>query len=176
KHISYQSSDVQDNASYKSLADSIEGFERKYKCTANVIYYLAVSPRFFPIIASKLAENNLASDPKTSRVVIEKPFGHDLESAKSLNVLLSDLFQEEQIYRIDHYLGKEPVQNIMAFRFANSILEPIWNRNYIEHVQISVTEKLGVENRAGYYERAGAMRDMTQYHLLQLLCLVALGT
>src|SRR5690606_6658476 len=176
KHISYQSSDVQDNASYKSLADSIEGFERKHKCTANVIYYLAVSPRFFPIIASKLAENNLASDPKTSRVVIEKPFGHDLESAKSLNVLLSTLFQEEQIYRIDHYLGKEPVQNIMAFRFANSILEPIWNRNYIEHVQISVTEQLGVENRGGYYEGAGAMRDMIQNHLLQLLCLVAMET
>jgi glucose-6-phosphate 1-dehydrogenase len=176
KHISYQSSDVQDNASYKSMADFIEKFERKNKCTANVVYYLAVSPRFFPIIASKLAENNLATDPKTSRVVIEKPFGHDLESAKSLNILLSTLFQEEQIYRIDHYLGKEPVQNIMAFRFANSILEPIWNRNYIEHVQISVTEQLGVQNRGGYYEGAGAMRDMIQNHLLQLLCLVAMET
>ena len=112
---------------------------------------------------------------KKTRIVIEKPFGHDLESAKELNLQLSEIFNEKQIYRIDHYLGKETVQNIMAFRFANSIMEPLWNRNYIEHVQISVTEQLGVEERGDYYDGAGAMRDMMQNHLLQLLLLSCNG-
>ena len=141
-----------------------------------MIYYLAVSPNFFPIIASNIAKAKLAEDPKRIRIVIEKPFGHDLDSARELNKLLSGIFDECQIYRIDHYLGKETVQNIMAFRFANSILEPIWNRNYIEHVQISVTEQLGVEERGDYYDGAGALRDMIQNHLLQLLCFVAMET
>jgi glucose-6-phosphate 1-dehydrogenase len=108
--------------------------------------------------------------------VIEKPFGHDLESAKSLNKLLCSIFEEKQIYRIDHYLGKETVQNIMAFRFANSVLEPIWSRNYIEHIQISVTEELGIGGRGDYYDSAGALRDMVQNHVLQLLCLIAMET
>jgi len=140
----------------------------------HVVYYLAVAPKFFPVIAENISKNKLADNPDTTRIVIEKPFGHDLESAKSLNNLLHNLFDEKQIYRIDHYLGKETVQNIMAFRFANSILEPIWNRNYIEHVQISVTEQLGVGDRGEYYEGAGALRDMVQNHVLQLLCLVAM--
>jgi glucose-6-phosphate 1-dehydrogenase len=118
----------------------------------------------------------LAENPDTSRIVVEKPFGHDLESAKALNKLLRSIFQEKQIYRIDHYLGKETVQNIMAFRFANSVLEPIWSRNYIEHVQISVTEKLGIGDRGDYYDSAGALRDMVQNHVLQLLCLIAMET
>jgi glucose-6-phosphate 1-dehydrogenase len=135
---------------------------------------LAVAPRFFGPIAENLSKHKLAENPEKTRIVIEKPFGHDLESAKALNRLLNSIFLESQIYRIDHYLGKETVQNILAFRFANSILEPLWNRNYIDHVQISVTEQLGVADRGGYYEEAGAMRDMVQNHILQLLCLVAM--
>lgn len=176
KHIFYQSADVQDDADYKELGVKIKKHEEEWKQKVNVVFYLAVSPHFFPIIAKKISVNKLATNPSRSRIVIEKPFGHDLESAQSLNVLLSKLFREEQIYRIDHYLGKETVQNIMAFRFANSILEPLWNRNYIEHVQISVTEQLGVESRGSYYEGAGALRDMIQNHLLQLLCLIAMET
>jgi len=176
QHVFYQAADVQDDKDYKELGVKIKKYEEEWKQKINVVFYLAVSPRYFPVIAKKLAENKLATNAGKSRIVIEKPFGHDLESAESLNALLAKLFQEKQIYRIDHYLGKETVQNIMAFRFANSILEPIWNRNYIEHVQISVTEQLGVENRGGYYEGAGALRDMIQNHLLQLLCLVAMET
>jgi glucose-6-phosphate 1-dehydrogenase len=108
------------------------------------------------------------------RIVIEKPFGSNLETAKALNKLLTGHFKEQQIYRIDHYLGKEPVQNIMAFRFANAIYEPIWNRNYIDHVQITVAESIGIGNRGNYYELAGALRDMIQNHLLQLLCFIAM--
>lgn len=174
QHISYQVADVQEDKDYQEIANQVRKYEEKWKQAVNVIFYLAVSPHFFATIAQKIAENKLATDPEKSRIVIEKPFGHDLESAKSLNALLSTLFEEKQIYRIDHYLGKETVQNIMAFRFANSILEPIWNRNYIEHVQISVTEQLGVENRGSYYEGAGALRDMVQNHLLQLLCFIAM--
>jgi glucose-6-phosphate 1-dehydrogenase len=128
----------------------------------------------FPVIAENICKNKLAEDPEKTRIVLEKPFGHDLESARVLNKLLEDIFHERQIYRIDHYLGKETVQNIMAFRFANSLLEPTWNRNYIEHVQISVTEQLGVEERGEYYDGSGALRDMIQNHLLQLLCLIAM--
>ncbi len=116
----------------------------------------------------------LASDADNTRLVIEKPFGNDLESATALNKLLASMFDEKQIYRIDHYLGKETVQNILAFRFANSLFEPMWNRNYIDYVQISVTEQLGVEDRGDYYESSGALRDMVQNHILQLLCLIAM--
>ena len=118
---------------------------------------------------SGLEENKLKS-----RIVVEKPFGHDLQSAIELNALLHTNFEETQIYRIDHYLGKETVQNILAFRFANTLYEPIWNRNYIDSIQITVAEQLGVENRGNYYETAGALRDMIQNHLLQLLCLVTM--
>ncbi|MDB5060881.1 MAG: glucose-6-phosphate 1-dehydrogenase [Mucilaginibacter sp.] len=174
QHIFYQASDVKDAETYKQFGKKIEEKNKEWKTVANVIYYLAVAPNFFPIIASNISKAKLAEDTKKTRIVIEKPFGHDLQTSKDLNQLLSGIFNECQIYRIDHYLGKETVQNIMAFRFANSILEPLWNRNYIEHVQISVTEQLGVEDRGGYYDGAGAMRDMIQNHLLQLLCLVAM--
>jgi len=174
KNIFYQVSDINDAETYKEFGKRVEKHNAEWKTKANVIYYLAVSPNFFPIIASNISKAKLAVDPDKTRIVIEKPFGHDLESAKELNEQLSEIFNEKQIYRIDHYLGKETVQNIMAFRFANSIMEPLWNRNYIEHVQISVTEQLGVEERGDYYDGAGAMRDMMQNHLLQLLCLVAM--
>jgi glucose-6-phosphate 1-dehydrogenase len=174
KSVFYQVSDINDSETYKEFGKRVEKHNADWKTKANVIYYLAVSPNFFPIIASNISKAKLATDPEKTRIVIEKPFGHDLESAKELNQQLAEIFNEKQIYRIDHYLGKETVQNIMAFRFANSIMEPLWNRNYIEHVQISVTEQLGVEERGDYYDGAGAMRDMMQNHLLQLLCLVAM--
>lgn len=176
KNIHYQVSDAKDAETYKEFGKRIDAHNTEWKAKANVIYYLAVAPEFFPIIASNISKAKLAEDPEKARIVIEKPFGHDLETAKELNKLLRGIFDEKQIYRIDHYLGKETVQNIMAFRFANSILEPIWNRNYIEHVQISVTEQLGVQDRGPYYEGSGALRDMIQNHLLQLLCFVAMET
>lgn len=174
KNLFYQVSDLKNAAAYKEFGTRIQQHETEWDATANVIYYLAVAPTLFPIIAENIAKNNLADDPDRVRIVIEKPFGHDLESARALNQLLMRVFDERQIYRIDHYLGKETVQNIMAFRFANSLLEPIWNRNYIEHVQVSVTEQLGVGDRNDYYDGAGALRDMIQNHLLQLLCFVAM--
>ncbi|MVN76413.1 glucose-6-phosphate dehydrogenase [Hymenobacter sp. HMF4947] len=172
--VHYQAADVQNAETYKDFASRIKELEKEWKAPANVIYYLAVAPNFFPIIAENLAKAGLTTDAERTRIVIEKPFGHDLESAKELNLLLGRIFQEKQIYRIDHYLGKETVQNIMAFRFANAIMEPLWNRNSIEHVQISVTEQLGVGERTGYYDGSGALRDMIQNHLLQLLCIVAM--
>jgi len=173
-HVHYQAADVQNAATYKDFAKTIKGLEKEWQAPANVIYYLAVAPNFFPIIAENLAKAGLTEDTERTRIVIEKPFGHDLDSAKELNALLGRIFQEKQIYRIDHYLGKETVQNIMAFRFANAIMEPLWNREHIEHVQISVTENLGVGERTGYYDGSGALRDMIQNHLLQLLCIVAM--
>ncbi len=173
-NVSYQISDIADEKTYEEQASVIKKLSSEWGADPCVIYYLAVAPRFFATIAEKLAKHKLAENPERTRIVIEKPFGHDLESAKALNHLLNSIFLESQIYRIDHYLGKETVQNILAFRFANSILEPLWNRNYIDHVQISVTEQLGVGDRGGYYEEAGAMRDMVQNHILQLLCLVAM--
>ena len=136
------------------------------------IYYLATAPRLFASIASNLALAGLTG-PNT-RIVIEKPIGHSLQSALEINSALGEAFNEEQVFRIDHYLGKETVQNLMALRFANALFEPVWRAAHIDHVQISVTETLGVENRGAYYDQAGAMRDMLQNHLLQLLCLVAM--
>ncbi|MBC8035404.1 MAG: glucose-6-phosphate dehydrogenase [Chitinophagaceae bacterium] len=174
QHLFYQPSDIKDATTYTEFGNRIADHEQEWNTKAHVIYYLAVAPDFFSIIAENINKAGLATDQEKTRIVIEKPFGHDLQSARDLNKLLAGIFDEHQIYRIDHYLGKETVQNIMAFRFANSIMEPIWNRNYIEHIQISVTEQLGVEERGDYYEGAGAMRDMLQNHLLQLLCFVAM--
>lgn len=174
--IFYQVADFNDTDSYRSFKTTIDNYQSEWKKEAQIIFYLAVAPKFFGIIADNISKNNLTGTTDNTRIVVEKPFGRDLESAKELNKSLCSKFDEKQIYRIDHYLGKETVQNIMAFRFANSILEPIWSRNYIDHVQISVLEELGVEKRGGYYEGAGALRDMIQNHLLQLLCLTAMET
>ncbi|WP_370230101.1 glucose-6-phosphate dehydrogenase [Cognatishimia sp.] len=135
-------------------------------------FYLSVAPNFFGPIARRLRNKGIATDD--SRIVVEKPFGHDLASAEALNAELRECFEEHQIYRIDHYLGKETVQNLMALRFANSLFEPLWNASHIEHVQITVAESLSVEGRGEYYDQSGAMRDMVQNHLMQLLCLTAM--
>jgi glucose-6-phosphate 1-dehydrogenase len=139
------------------------------------VFYLAVSPAFFGAIAKSLAAAGLGSaSDRPTRLMIEKPFGHDLDSALALNKEISSAFDESQIFRIDHYLGKETVQNLQVMRFANGILEPVWNRRYVEHVQITMAEEIGIGRRAGYYDSAGAMRDVIQNHLMQLLSLVAM--
>lgn len=172
--VHYCSTDFNKPTTFENLKKDIETYQKQYGKETQVIYYLAVAPNFFPDIAECLHKYKLTEDEENCRIVIEKPFGKDLDSAKELNKLLSKIFSEKQIYRIDHYLGKETVQNMMAFRFANSFLEPLWNRTYIDHVQISVTEQLGVGTRGDYYEGAGALKDMIQNHLLQLLCLVGM--
>lgn len=175
-HVSYTAVDVEAPDTFGHLKTAIEKHQKEFGPDTQVLYYLAVAPNLFPLIAQCLSKYELAGNEDTCRIVIEKPFGRDLDTAKELNAILTGIFTEKQIYRIDHYLGKETVQNIMAFRFANSFLEPLWNRTYIDHVQISVTEQLGVGDRGGYYEGAGALRDMIQNHLLQLLCLIGMET
>lgn len=162
-------------STYIAMEKLVKSYEKKWEAPAvNKLFYLAVPPNDFESIATSIGNLDVAKDRALSRIVIEKPFGHDLQSATNLNNLLHSLFDESQIYRIDHYLGKETVQNILAFRFANGMFEPTWNRNYIDSVQITVSEQIGVENRGNYYETAGALRDMIQNHLLQLLCLIAM--
>ena len=174
KTTEYKKADFSNSTVYTQLKKQVTAFEKSADCAVNKIYYLAVPPQFFESIAVKIGEAGLAADRKYARLVIEKPFGTNLDSAKAFNKLLLGIFEESQLYRIDHYLGKETVQNILAFRFANALFEPIWNRNYIDHVQITVSEKIGVEGRGNYYELNGALRDMIQNHLLQLLCLIAM--
>ncbi|RYE89166.1 MAG: glucose-6-phosphate dehydrogenase, partial [Myxococcales bacterium] len=152
----------------------LEGLDREWEARAQQVFYAATPPSFFEPIASQLGATGLAAQRTRARMVVEKPLGHDLLSARAINAALARSFEEKQIFRIDHYLGKETTQNILAFRFANPMFEPIWDRRYVEFVTISVAESLGVERRAVYYEQAGALRDMVQNHLLQLLCLVAM--
>ena len=167
ERLDYLSMDASQSADFSRLAKIL-------KCNAKhgCIYYLATAPNLFASIASNLARNNLTGT--NTRIVIEKPIGHSLESALAINATIGAAFSEEQVFRIDHYLGKETVQNLMALRFANALFEPVWRAAHIDHVQISVNETLGVENRGEYYDHAGAIRDMLQNHLLQLLCLVAM--
>jgi len=168
----YISGDFRNEQSYKTLSEKLDSLE---KGAANRLYYLATPPDFFIDIIGNLGKANQVDELEGwRRVVIEKPFGTDYESAKKLNSEIHKVLNEEQIYRIDHYLGKETVQNILVARFANTIFEPIWNRNYIDNVQITVAEKVGLERRAKYYDKVGVVRDMFQNHLLQLLSLIAM--
>jgi glucose-6-phosphate 1-dehydrogenase len=176
KRIYYVQGDFRDPEFYWRLKEQCTEVCGKNAIDDNYFYYLAVAPIFFGEIVRQLGQAGLAVEEcgNWRRVIIEKPFGHDLESAKELNADIKKVLRERQIYRIDHYLGKETVQNIMVFRFANSIFEPIWNRRYIDHVQITAAETVGVERRGGYYETAGAMRDMVPNHLFQLLSLTTM--
>jgi glucose-6-phosphate 1-dehydrogenase len=161
---------------YRKLADVIEELDREAGSPPlQRAYYLSTAPEYFPVITEALKAAGLHRHPEADvRVIIEKPFGTDLESARSLQETVSSVFRERQVFRIDHYLGKETVQNVMAFRFANYMFEPLWNRNYIDHIQITAAEDIGIGSRAGYYDQAGALRDLVQNHMLQLLTLVCM--
>ena len=160
---------------YEQLAGTLEGFEQQAGCALNRAFYLSTAPAFFPVIVAALGREGLTQHPDAQvRVIIEKPFGSSLAQARELNACVLDVFKESQVFRIDHYLGKETVQNMMAFRFANGMFEPLWNRNYIDSVQITAAEDIGIGSRAGYYDQAGALRDLIQNHMLQLLCHVAM--
>src|SRR6516225_8980391 len=176
ERIYYVQGDFQDAAAYERLKQQIAEAEKAHSTQGNRFYYLAVSPKFFSPVVKQLGQAGLTreTDGTWARVIVEKPFGRDLGSAKELNRELKQILSEQQIYRIDHYLGKETVQNLMVFRFANSIAEPLWNRNFIDSVQITAAETVGVEQRGGFYETAGALRDMVPNHLFQLLSLTTM--
>jgi glucose-6-phosphate 1-dehydrogenase len=176
QRFDYVSGDYGDAAVYKTLIDTLaqpHDFPAGASCE-NIVFYLAIPPTDYLAVATHLHKAGLSGGVLKHRIVIEKPFGEDLDSARMLNVRLHEIFEEEQIFRIDHYLGKETVQNLLVFRFANTLIEPIWNRNYIDHVQITVAEQYGIENRAGYFDNTGTLRDMLQNHMLQLLTAMAM--
>jgi glucose-6-phosphate 1-dehydrogenase len=172
ERMHYIGGDFANPAIYQQLAARLEAIDK----SGGVLFYLAIPPGAYPNVIEQLGAAGLskASDTGWRRIIIEKPFGTDLQTARELNRIVHRHFDEEQVFRIDHYLGKETVQNLMVFRFANGMFEPVWNRRYIDHVQITAAETVGVERRAGYYEGAGALRDMVQNHLMQLLSLVAM--
>src|SRR2546423_767205 len=172
----YHQSEFHDANGYKTLAERLEKIDKERGTGGNRLFYLAVAPDQFEAILKNLKDAGL-NQPREggwARVIVEKPFGTDLASARELNGVVRRAFAENQTYRIDHFLGKETAQNILVLRFANAIFEPIWNGRYVDHIQITAAETLGVEGRAGYYETAGALRDMVQNHLLQLLCLIGM--
>jgi len=177
KHVYYHAMDSGKAEDYPGFKGKLTELNDRAGAQGNYIYYLATTPALYQVIASNLGDqglNQAADGAGWKRIVFEKPFGFDLESAKDLNLHLQPIFDEEQIYRIDHYLGKETVQNILAFRFANGIFEPLWNRNYIHHVEVTAAESIGVEDRGKYYDSAGALRDMVQNHLLQVVATIAM--
>lgn len=173
-HFYYQPHDVSDTKSYIELKNLAAALDEKYELEGNRIFYLAMAPEFFGTIAEQLKLGGLTDTDGFHRLVIEKPFGHDLESAIQLNKQIRSVFSENDIYRIDHYLGKEMVQNIEVIRFANAIFEPLWNSRFISNIQITSSEVLGVEERGGYYETSGALRDMVQNHMIQMVALLAM--
>ncbi|GAB5518312.1 MAG: glucose-6-phosphate dehydrogenase [Rhodothermales bacterium] len=174
KTLFFQSIGKQEASDFEALAERLDVLEAEHDLPGNRVIYLSLPPSAFRDSIEKLAHAGLNTSEGWTRLVIEKPFGHDLESAQSLNTFVHQFYGEDQIYRIDHYLGKETVQNLLVFRFANAIFEPLWNRNQIERVDIVVTEDLGVGSRAGYYDKSGALRDMLQNHISQLLTLTAM--
>ncbi len=175
--LAYVSGDYHSPEAFEKLKKRLEELDEEHKLNGNRLFYLATPPEIYPIIIDQLDKAGLAkhSNGKSwTRIIIEKPFGRDLASARKLNQTVLKAFDESQVYRIDHYLGKDTVQNLMVLRFGNGIFEPLWNRNYVDHVQITAAETLGVEQRAAFYETAGATRDMIQSHVLQLTSLVAM--
>ncbi|MEU9518017.1 glucose-6-phosphate dehydrogenase [Streptomyces sp. NPDC048224] len=168
--------DFDDDNAFEELRKAVEELDSSRGTSGNYAFYLSVPPKFFPKVVQQLKKHGLTDAPDGSwrRAVIEKPFGHDLDSARDLNALVHEVFDPEQVFRIDHYLGKETVQNILALRFANQMYEPIWNRSYVDHVQITMAEDIGIGGRAGYYDGIGAARDVIQNHLLQLMALTAM--
>ncbi|MFE0222827.1 glucose-6-phosphate dehydrogenase [Streptomyces albidoflavus] len=165
-----------DDESFETLKATMEELDKEQGTGGNFAFYLSVPPKFFPKVVQQLKKHGLADAPEGSwrRAVIEKPFGHDLASARELNEIVHEVFAPDQVFRIDHYLGKETVQNILALRFANTMFEPLWNRSYVDHVQITMAEDIGIGGRAGYYDGIGAARDVIQNHLLQLMALTAM--
>ncbi len=175
RRLDYLSGDLEDEATFGAVAERVAALAAEHGTVPNVLFYLAVPPSLFlPVVRHLAAAGLLAERDGWRRVVVEKPFGHDLASAVALNAAIREVMAERQVYRIDHYLGKETVQNLLVFRFANGVFEPVWNRRYVDHVQITVAEELGVERRGRYYEEAGALRDMVPNHLFQLLAIVAM--
>jgi glucose-6-phosphate 1-dehydrogenase len=171
----YISGEFNDPALFEQLKDTLQDIRERHRTPANYLFYLAVPPDLFGTVACRLSAAGLTKeDEGWRRVIVEKPFGYDLESARALDAELTTGLRESQIYRIDHYLGKETVQNILAFRFANGIFEPIWNRRYVDHVQMTVAEDAGIERRGAYYDKAGALRDIVQNHMFQVMTLVAM--
>jgi len=176
RRMHYVAADFNDPAAYTRLNEMLEKVDKDHATHGNYFFYLATAPNYFGPVIEHLGKLGLVMEDNRHwrRVIIEKPFGRDLESAKALNQQIQQVLDEKQIYRIDHYLGKETVQNILAFRFANGIFEPVWNRRYIDHVQISVAETVGVEQRGSYYDESGALRDMVPNHIMQLISLTAM--
>ncbi len=174
ENIHYLKGDFKKPETYKKLNQTSKDLQKKWNQKAHTIFYMATPPSLFGVIPHYLQQEGMSQDLEYNRLVCEKPIGYDLETAKSLNQSLNSCFDESQVFRIDHYLGKETVQNILAFRFANPLFEPVWNRRYIDYITITVGEAVGVEERGGYYDHAGALRDMVQNHLMQLLCLVGM--
>src|ERR1700739_1065284 len=175
--LAYVSGDYNDPKAFEKLKRRLEELDREHNLNGNRLFYLATPPEVYPVVIEQLHRAGLAKNPNGkswTRIIIEKPYGRDLASARKLNQTVVSAFDESQVYRIDHYLGKDTVQNLMVLRFGNGIFEPLWNRNYVDHVQITAGETLGVEQRAAFYETAGATRDMIQSHVLQLTSLVAM--
>ncbi|WP_066185885.1 MULTISPECIES: glucose-6-phosphate dehydrogenase [Gracilibacillus] len=173
-HFHYNPFDIQDLEHYQELENLIKELDAKHETEGNRLFYFSMAPNFFGTLAANLKSEGLTTTEGWTRLVIEKPFGHDYQSAKELNDQIREAFNEDQIYRIDHYLGKEMVQNIEVIRFANALFEPLWNNQYISNIQITSSEVLGVEERGRYYDSAGALKDMVQNHMLQMLALIAM--